>query len=155
MLDLYNEFELLIAALNERQIEYAVCGGLAMAIHGAPRTTVDIDLLIAAGQLNAVEAVAHELGYLIKATPMTFRNGAVEIRRVSKLDPDTGDLVVLDMLLTTPALSVAWQTRTEVEWEQGRLWVVSRDGLILLKSLRGSAQDLADIERLREETDES
>ena len=46
MLDIYHEFERLIAALNERRIEYAVCGGLAMAIHGVPRSTIDIDVLI-------------------------------------------------------------------------------------------------------------
>ena len=132
----------------------AVCGGLAMAVHGAPRTTVDIDLLITAESLHAVEAEARELGYLIAAGPMSFKSGAVEIRRVSKLDPDSGDLLMLDMLLVTPEVSLAWQTRTEVEWERGTLWVVSREGLITLKHLRGSAQDLADIERLKEITDE-
>jgi hypothetical protein len=150
MLDLYFEFERLIAALNVRDIEYAVCGGLAMAVNGAPRTTVDIELLIKAESLEEVKAAASELGYVIEAGPMTFKKGAVEIRRVSKLDPDSGDLLMLDMLLVTPQVSVAWDTRTEVEWELGTLWVVSRDGLILLKSLRGSAQDLADIERLKE-----
>ncbi|HLG15662.1 MAG TPA: hypothetical protein VJH03_14345 [Blastocatellia bacterium] len=150
MLDLYYEFERLISAFNERHIEYSVCGGLAMAVHGAPRTTIDIDLLIPPESLDGAKTTAGELGYVIEAGPMSFRNGAVEIRRVSKLDPDSGDLLMLDMLLVTPEVAAAWQTRTEVEWEQGRLWIVSREGLIMLKSLRGSAQDLADIERLKE-----
>jgi hypothetical protein len=34
----------------------------------------------------------------------------------------------------------------------GTLWVVSLEGLIMLKSLRGSSQDLADIDRLKEIT---
>jgi hypothetical protein len=79
MLDLYHEFELLISALNERRIEYAVCGGLAMAVHGAPRATIDIDLLIAAERLQAVEAEARELGYQALAhrvTADTSRNPA-------------------------------------------------------------------------------
>jgi hypothetical protein len=152
MLDLYHEFERLIRALNERHIDYAICGGVAMAVHGAPRATVDIDLLITAESLQEVKAAARELGYLIEADPMTFRKGAVEIRRVSKLDPDSGDLLMLDMLLVTPDVSVAWQTRIEVEWEGGTLWVVSREGLMMLKSLRGNPQDLADIERLKEAT---
>jgi hypothetical protein len=33
MLDLYDEFAALIAALEAAEAEYAVCGGLAMAIH--------------------------------------------------------------------------------------------------------------------------
>ena len=48
MIDLAEEFEAVISALAEHGIEYAVCGGLAMAIHGFPRATVDIDLLIPA-----------------------------------------------------------------------------------------------------------
>ena len=124
-----------------------------MAIHGVPRTTIDIEVLINAESLEAVKEAAAELGYIIQASPMTFQKGAVEIRRVSKLDPDSGDVLMLDMLLVTPQVSVAWNTRTEVEWELGTLWVVSRDGLILLKSLRGNAQDLADIERLKETTE--
>jgi hypothetical protein len=42
-----------------------------------------------------------------------------------------------------------------MQWEEGRLWVVSREGLIYLKSLRGSGQDLDDIQKLKERSDES
>ena len=45
MFDLYEEFKAIVAALGEQGIDYAVCGGLAMAVWGAPRATVDIDLL--------------------------------------------------------------------------------------------------------------
>ncbi|NOT58834.1 MAG: hypothetical protein HOP19_01280 [Acidobacteria bacterium] len=48
MLNLYEELKLLIARLNESGESYALCGGLAMAVHGVPRATVDIDLLILA-----------------------------------------------------------------------------------------------------------
>ena len=46
MFDLYEEFKSIISALEQRGIDYAVCGGLAMAVHGLARATVDIDLLI-------------------------------------------------------------------------------------------------------------
>jgi hypothetical protein len=116
MLDLYHEFELLISALNERQIEYDLCGGLAMAVHGAPRTTVDIDC--SSPPRTSRRSRLRRAGWVIAAGPMTFRNGAVESRRVSKPDPDSHDLLMLDLLLVTPEVSVAWQTRTEVEWER-------------------------------------
>jgi hypothetical protein len=41
MLDIYEEFLKLVEALNERAIDYALCGGMAMAVHGLPRATVD------------------------------------------------------------------------------------------------------------------
>jgi hypothetical protein len=42
--DLYEEFKAIVSALEEHRIDYAVCGGLALAVHGLPRATVDIDL---------------------------------------------------------------------------------------------------------------
>jgi len=61
----------------------------------------------------------------------------------------------LAMLPVTPEIVDVWQSRTELEWELGRIWVVSRSGLIALKTFRSSAQDLADIEGLKETENES
>lgn len=155
MLDLFSEFKTLISRLSERQVSYALCGGLAMAVYGTPRATVDIDLLIPSEALTTVIALARELGYTLEAQPMSFASGAIEIRRISKIDSDSGDFLVLDLLLVTPAIMKVWETRTELEWEDGKLWVVSREGLISLKSLRGSGKDLDDINRLNEKEDES
>lgn len=155
MLDLYDEFKRLISAVAERRIDYALCGGLALAVYGVPRATVDIDLLIPAESLEKAKLAARALGYTIEAQPMKFAKGTVEIVRLSKLDPDSGDILVLDMVLVTPSVLSVWESRSEIEWEGGRLWVVSRKGLITLKSLRGSTQDLYDIERLKEAENES
>ena len=155
MFDLYEEFKSIISALEEHGIDYAVCGGLAMAVHGLPRATVDIDLLILDESLEATKGLARTLGYNIEAMAMTFSRGAVEIRRVSKIDRETGIVLSLDMLLVTPEIVEIWQSRTRVAWESGSFWTVSRGGLMALKSLRSSAQDLADIERLKESENES
>ena len=37
MLDLYEEFLRLVEGLVQRSINYALCGGLAVAVHGSPR----------------------------------------------------------------------------------------------------------------------
>ena len=67
----------------------------------------------------------------------------------------SGDLFSLDFLLVTPEIDSVWRSRREVEWEEGKLWLVSREALITLKSLRGSGQDLDDIKKLKEGVDES
>jgi len=133
MLDLYDEFKAIIAALNGREIDYAVCGGLAMAVYGLARATVDIDLLIAADDFERVKQAVQPLGYTIEAQPMRFAKGAIETRRLSKFDPDSGDMLMLDCLLVTPQIEEAWHSRTESVWEEGTLRVVSRAGLIALK----------------------
>jgi hypothetical protein len=43
---LLGELSQLISALSENGVEYAVCGGLSLAIHGFARATLDIDVLI-------------------------------------------------------------------------------------------------------------
>ena len=150
MLDLYEELRILVGKLQESKIEYALCGGLALAVYGLPRATIDIDLLITKDSLPDVQTIAQKLRYTLKATPMEFAKGVIEIHRVSKIDPESGDLFSLDFLLVTPEIDSVWRSRREVEWEDGKLWLVSREGLITLKSLRGSGQDLDDIQRLKE-----
>lgn len=150
MLDLFDEFVALVAALEEAHLPYAVCGGLAMAIHGLPRATVDVDLLVPASAADSVLELARDLGYTAPSEPMTFAGGAVEIRRVTKLDGSSADLLSLDLLLVTPALEDVWADRTRIGWERGEIWTVSRTGLVRLKSLRGSGQDRDDIKRLQE-----
>jgi len=155
MLDLYSEFRQLIAAIDRQQIDYALCGGLAMAVYDRPRATVDIDLLILSESLDRVMAIATTLGYTIKGLEMTFSSGAIEIRRVSKIDSETGYVLSLDLLLVTPEIRQVWDSRAQVDWEGGQLSVVSRDGLVSLKSRRGSAQDQADISALMEDVDDA
>lgn len=147
-LDLFSELELLVRELAAREIEYALCGGLAMAVHGVTRATVDIDILIPPKLLEDALSTARARGFTIEAKPMTFADGAVRIHRASKADPESGDLLSVDHLVVTPPLEGVWESRRTVRWEAGRLSVVSRSGLIELKRLRASAQDLADIERL-------
>jgi len=151
MLDLYEELRSLIAALDEHEIEYALCGGIAMAIFGRPRATVDIDLLIVAESLDEVIELAKALEYTVRGLDMSFANDAIEIRRVSKIDQETGFVLSLDMLLVTPQIQEIWDSRVRADWEGGKLSVVSRDGLIALKKLGGRPQDFADISTLMED----
>jgi hypothetical protein len=155
MLDLYEEIKTLVTRLNTAQVEYAVCGGLALAVYGIPRTTVDIDLLIGKASLPKIQFLAQECGYNLKAEPMMFAQGKIEIHRFSKIDSETGDILSLDLLLVSSEIEQVWKSRQEVSWESGKIWVVSREGLISLKSFRGSGQDLDDIKKLKEELYES
>jgi hypothetical protein len=151
MLDLVHELQELVAVLDERRIEYALCGGMAMGVHGHARTTIDIDIMILSESQEAVIEVAKNLGYNIRGKDLTFAGGAIEIRRVSKIDPESGDLLSLDLLLVTPEIRVTWESRANADWEGGNLSVISRDGLVKLKKLRNSLQDIADIDALERE----
>lgn len=151
MFDLYEELQKVISAFNGRQIEYALCGGLAMAVYDHPRATIDIDILIPPEAFASIPEIARELGYTIRGLDMSFAKGAIEIRRVSKIHPTTGYVLSLDLLLVTPQIRDVWDSRVEAEVEGASLSVVSRDGLIALKAMRGSGRDLDDIAALKED----
>jgi hypothetical protein len=74
----------------------------------------------------------------------------MEIRRIAKVDKAAGDALMLDLRLVTRALEDVWLTREQRQWEHGRIWVVSREGLIKLKTFRSGPQDLVDIANLKE-----
>lgn len=154
MLSLIDELKFLVHRFNSEGIPYALCGGLAMAVHAFPRATVDIDVRILAIDRDRVRSIAIGQGYTIETMPMSLSGGATVIQRHTKIERESGDLISLDLLMITPQAEASWNTREEYEWEGTRLCVVSRDGLILLKSLRGSGQDLADIEKLEKDPDE-
>ncbi|MBA3335637.1 MAG: hypothetical protein H0T08_08520 [Acidobacteria bacterium] len=155
MSSLLAEFVNFTETLNRETIDYAICGGWAMAIHGLPRATVDIDLLILTEDLNEVWNIAQNLGYDVEGLPLHFHNGAIEIRRISKIDKESKRLFTLDFLLVTEPLEEVWKNRELIEWEDGKTWTVSREGLIRLKTISGREQDLLDIKKLREVENES
>jgi hypothetical protein len=149
---LLDELSQMVTALDENGVEYAICGGLALAIHGFVRATVDIDILIKLESLEKCYSIAETKGFDIRGLDISFKERAVEIRRVSKIDDDD-EVLSLDFLLVTPQVEDVWETREQIDFLGRKLSVVSRTGLIKMKTLAGRPQDLADIERL--ENDES
>lgn len=147
---LLDELSQLISALNENKIEYALCGGLAIAIHGFVRATIDIDVLIQPASLEKAYKIAEEKGFDIRRLDISFKERAVEIRRVSKID-SSGEVLSLDLLLVTPQIEDVRETREKIDFLGNQLSVVSREGLIKMKRLASRPQDLADIERLENE----
>jgi len=147
MLDLFEESLQLLAALERADLEYAVAGAVALAIHGAPRATADIDLLVQGRDAERILEIARSRGFTVEAAPMRVGAG-IEVRRVTKLSGE--EALTLDLLLVNESLDAIWRARQRVESSEGSLWVVSREGLIQMKAQAGRDQDLADIRRLQE-----
>ena len=123
-----------ISTLNEAGIDYALCGGLALAVHGHPRFTADIDLLVHPDDIEKLLESVRPLGFVIPAQPMvmTSSEGSIEIRRISAADEQ--QLVTLDILLVGEATQAAWDSRRVYDWEHGQLrktaCVISNESLI-------------------------
>jgi hypothetical protein len=131
-----------------------LCGGLAMAVYARPRATLDIDIMVEPDLLNKAKKIVENLGFNIPAKPMSFKDGAVQIHRMTKIDIESGEHMALDLLLVTQQIKISWDSKISVDWEGGTLKVLTPEGLIMLKLLRKSGQDLDDIEYLKELIDE-
>lgn len=146
MVDVYSEFVAIVRALDAAGIEYALCGALALAVHGAPRATKDIDLIARREDADRIREVAKQNGFVFEALPMRFSGSGIEVKRFTKLVE--GRPLMLDVLWLDAPLEVVWNDRQRLPWQEGTLCVVSREGLITLKLTAGRAQDLVDIQSL-------
>lgn len=137
----------LVAELDRSGVPYALVGGLAVAVWGAPRATKDIDLLVQPESLEHALKAAARRGFDTPALPMTFRDG-MSLQRVSRLEG--GQMLTVDFILVNENLSSVWSTRQKLQTTVGAVWTISRDALIQMKVAAGRPQDAADIEKLRD-----
>jgi hypothetical protein len=148
-MNLTDEFTTLIAGLQKGKFDFAVCGGMAMALHGFPRFTKDIDLLILPADLAGIIAVARDCGFEDAVEPIDLGQTSgrpVEIRRINKLKDE--DHLTLDLVLVNAFLEGVWSGRLRYDWREFSLPAVSAAGLAKMKLLAGRPQDLVDIQTL-------
>lgn len=147
--DVIATLDAVIDALNTANIAYALCGGLAVNLHGHVRATKDIDILIPHDELDRARAAVRSLGFGIDAGPIPFGGGTPNERvlyRVSRIIE--GRLATIDLMIVTPVLEPAWASRVCARWRDREIWTVSLEGLAKMKRLAGRPQDLADLDNL-------
>jgi hypothetical protein len=146
---LYEELCALAQALDDAGVEYALYGGLALAIHGVPRETRGIDLLAHTGDLARIREVALQRGFTVEVLMAPLCEGGLAFQQFTKHAVSSdGSELMLDILLIDEQLDFVWNSRTRVEFEHGSVSVVSRTGLICMKIKAGRQQDLDDIQEL-------
>lgn len=140
--------------LSEHNVPYAIVGGHAVALHGAVRGTLDIDLVIvwSATNLKAAEFALNQLG-LVSSLPIsaedvfTHREDYIKNRNLiawnfhnpDSLNEQVGLIINYDLSLkNTNVISAGGFT----------LSILALDELIAMKKESGRPQDLADIEAL-------
>ena len=145
-MEIRNDFKELLELFNRHKVEYLIVGGYALAFHGAPRVTGDIDLFVRPTSDNA-ERILHALD--------EFGFGSLNL---SKDDFTTPGMVVQ---LGVPPIRIDIVTRVSgVSWEKadagkapGRygdtpVCFIGREDFIANKRATGRLKDAADIEAL-------
>ena len=149
IVNLYEELIAIVRELEAAKLNYAVCGGMAVAIHGLARFTKDIDLLIQREDLKAVRDVVERCGFTLEGGILPMGAGEPierDIFRISKVIDK--ELVTLDLLLVNLPLQQAFESREYYEFRGQRLQAVSPAGLYLMKKIAGRPQDIVDLQRL-------
>ena len=154
-MNLLAELEALLNAFRSAKIDYALCGGFALAAYGIVRATEDIDLLVQEDKLPRISEMFARLGFLREKSPLVFQAGRLTMHRFVKGQTGSEKFVLVDLLVVGELTAEAWRSRRSVMSASGDFIVVSSQGMIDLKRLRNSGQDQDDIRRLEELPDES
>jgi hypothetical protein len=146
------------SALSAAGVRYAVVGGYAVALHGAVRGTVDVDVILAwnSRSLEAAECALKSLG-LVSRLPISaaevfrFRDEYIRNRNLIAWNfYNPKDLSEqLDIVITADLKGKKVST---VKTPDGPIRVLGREDLIVMKRASGRPQDLEDaaaLERLR------
>ena len=150
-MDLRNELIRAVDALRNANVPYAICGGLAVVIHGYVRLTDDIDLLILPSDILKAKRALQSAGFgFSNPEPLVLPHGqaaSLMIHRMLRMEGE--DHLILDMIEANDSLQSVWNTKQEYAWEGRSIHVVSLEGLVQMKQRAGRPQDLADIAHLQ------
>jgi predicted nucleotidyltransferase len=144
VLSLESELRQLVQRFNEAKIEYALCGGMAVALHGYPRFTKDIDFLVPSESLNRAIEVAATAGFLDDSGRIPFPDS--DVYRILKIEGS--EYRILDLLVPKSLDTLAWTQRQWFDWDGLPICSVSREGLIEMKLAAGRDIDRIDIKQL-------
>ena len=144
---LSRDFHELLECFERNDVRYLIIGGWALAAHGVPRMTKDLDVWVWPEGSNARKVVA---------ALVEFGFGGLELTEADFIEPDT--VVQLGYppnrvdILTTPSgvdFETCWADRVDVDLGELVVHFIGREDLKANKRAVGRLQDLADIESLQ------
>ena len=148
-MEVQKDFKELLELFNAHKVEYMIVGGYALAYHGAPRYTGDIDLFVKPDEENAT--------LILKALD-DFGFGSVGLNKDDLKSPNKVvqlgyPPVRIDIITTISGLTWedACKGRNKGEYGNIPVFYIGRDHYILNKKASGRKKDIADLEALGED----
>ena len=146
-------FKDMLVALNDAEVEYLVVGAYAMAAHGCPRSTGDIDFWVRATPENAERVWAALSSF---GAPMF---------QISVDELSTPDVVFqigiapqrIDVMTSVSGIEFddAWPHRLVADLDGVKADVIGREQLLKNKLASGRAKDILDADILRSGHDDT
>jgi hypothetical protein len=148
MIELPDDFRDLLIELCDAGADFVVVGGHAVAYHGHPRATKDLDVLVRANPTNATRVYQALAAF----------GAPLETFEVAEADFATYDGVLqiglpprrIDILNRAAGITFdeAAATNDSFEVDGRRIPVIGRDALLKNKRAAGRPQDIADVAAL-------
>ncbi len=139
-------FKEFIQLLNKNRVKYLIVGGYAVALHGHPRYTKDLDIWIYVNTSNAERLITtlNEFGFTsldLKSTDFLTYGNVVQLGS----PPNR-----IDLLTSVDGVEFdsCYESKFEVEIEGIRIDFINLEDLKKNKKASGRHQDLADLENL-------
>ena len=141
------DFKEFLRSLNDNQVRYLVAGAYAVALHGYPRYTQDLDIWIELDRDNAARIVAalEQFGF-----------ASLELTVEDFLDPGTiiqlgypPNRIDLLTTLTGVDFQTCFEARKVVDIDDILVNFIDIDNLRRNKQATGRPQDLADLDNLK------
>ncbi len=146
--DLNDDFRDLLTALAREGVEFIIVGAYALAFHGVPRATGDIDVFVRPSERNAAR-----LWKALAAFGAPLQSSGV----VAKDFEEPGVVYQIglpprriDVMTEISGMSFdeAWGSRVPAEVSGATVFFLGKEALVRNKRAAGRTKDLADLERL-------
>jgi len=143
---LNQDFKEFIQSLNDNAVRYLLVGGYAVAVHGYPRYTKDMDIWVDMSEENAAKIVKalNEFGF-----------ASLGLKEADFIAPD--QIIQLgyppgriDILTTLPGVEFGdcYPARVTTDVDGVTVACIDLDNLVKNKKATGRHQDWADVENL-------
>jgi hypothetical protein len=132
--------------LNSRGVDYVIVGAHSLALHGRPRYTGDLDILVRSTSENArlLVDILNEFGFAesgFKESDFLKAEQVIQLGRA----PTRIDLLTSISGVTSEE---AFASKVSAELDGVPVFVLGKDALIRNKRAVGRPQDLADLDTL-------
>ena len=130
--------------LNSRGVDYVIVGAHSLALHGRPRYTGDLDILVRSTPKNArlLVDILNEFGFAqsgFKEPDFLKPGQLIQLGRAPTR---------IDLLISGVSSEEAFAGKVSAELDGIPVFVLSKDALVRNKRAVGRPQDLADIDTL-------
>ena len=141
------DFREFCALLNEEKIDFLIVGGYAVAFHGAPRATGDIDILIRPEHEYVVRLLAaiERFGFPTDGVTPEYLLVHSKILQLGRVPVQ----IHIMTSITGVPWEDAWASRQESLYGGVPVFFIGLSSLLANKAAAARAKDVADIEALR------